>query len=71
MRQNIYAVNNIEQTAIMNIDDFFVLYHLYEFTDDILFLTQTTLNYPNIFNFVKTGILTEEEAYEGLLYQNK
>ena len=47
------------------------LYNLYEFTDEILFLTQDTMNYPNIFNFVKTGILTEEEAYDALLYQNK
>lgn len=53
-----------------NLDEMHSLYYLYEFTDDILFLTQTALNYPSIFNFVKTSILTEEEAYEALLYQN-
>lgn len=52
------------------IDIFFELYYLYEFTDEIFFITQTTVNYPNIFNFVKTGLLTEEEAYDALLYQN-
>lgn len=55
----------------INVDELYNLYYLYEFTDDILFLTQNTPNYSNIFNFVKTGILTEEEAYEALLSQNR
>ena len=63
-------VNNIEDIYKTDIDKLQILYYLYEFDDDILFLAQNTLNYPNIFNFVKTGILTEEEAYEGLLHLN-
>lgn len=61
----------LQTIEIYDVKELHNFYKLYEFTDDILFLTETTPNYPNIFNFVKTGILTEEEAYEGLLYQNK
>lgn len=44
---------------------------MYEFTDNIIVIDYDISNYPTIFNFVKTGILTEEEVYDALLYQNK
>ena len=58
----------MEELFVCTLEEMHSLYHLYEFTDNILFLSQTASNYPNIFNFVKVGILTEEEAYEGLLH---
>ena len=42
------------------------LYHLYEYTDDICVLEDTSV-YPGIINYVKTGILTPEEMVEALL----
>lgn len=63
------VINNLKEVYSIDIDELKSIYYLYEFTDDLIFLTEDTSNYPNIFNFVKTGILTEEEAYEGLLHQ--
>ena len=64
-------MNNLQKIFCnLDIEVLQSIYYLYEFTDDIIFLEQNTPSYPNIFNFVKTGILTEEEAYEALLYQN-
>lgn len=41
------------------------LYNLYEFSDEILMINSTPL-YPSLFNYVKTGILTEEEMIQAL-----
>ena len=43
------------------------LYHLYEYTDDICVLEDTPL-YPGLLNYVKTGLLTDEELIEALQY---
>ena len=54
-----------------DIEELKQLYYTYEFTDDILFLPSDEYNYPDIFNFVKTGLLTMEEALDALLYQQR
>ena len=43
------------------------LYYLYEFSDDVFVISEDVINYPTIFNYVKTGILSLEEAMEALL----
>lgn len=54
-----------------DIEELKQLYYTYEFTDDILFLPSDESNYPDIFNFVKTGLFTIEEALDALLYQQR
>ncbi|MDO4204093.1 MAG: hypothetical protein Q4D07_06340 [Selenomonadaceae bacterium] len=43
------------------------MYYLYEYTDDIQFITRTS-TYPTLFNYVDTGILTEEELAAAILH---
>lgn len=43
------------------------LYYTYEFSDKIHLISDQENKYANIFNFVKTGVLTKEEAFEALL----
>ena len=43
-------------------------YRLYEYTDKICHITNS-LQYPNMLNYVKTGLLTEEEMIQALLYK--
>ncbi len=42
-------------------------YRLYEYTDDICVLEDNPL-YPGLINYVKTGMLTEEEMIQALLH---
>lgn len=42
------------------------LYRMYEFTDKFIMISDNKI-YPSIFNFVETGILTEEEVWRALL----
>ena len=44
------------------------LYYLYEYTDDINVIVDTS-QYPTLLNYVKTGLLTEDEMLEALLYK--
>ena len=44
------------------------LYYSYEFTDNFLLLTNTNARIADIFNFVKTGLLSCEEAWQALMY---
>ena len=41
------------------------LFNAYEFSDRIQIISDTSL-YPSIFNYVKTGIMTQDEAVEAL-----
>ena len=43
------------------------LYHTYEFSDHIHFVALND-QYGSLFNYVKTGLLTEEEMIEALLH---
>ena len=47
-------------------DIFDKYYRLYEYTDDVVVLDDDPL-YPGLMNYVKTGILTEDEMIEALL----
>ena len=44
------------------------LYYLYEYTDDINVIVDTS-QYPSLLNYVKTGLLTEDEMLEALRYK--
>ncbi len=44
------------------------LYYLYEYSDNIQLITDNP-QYPSMLNYVKTGILTEEEMIQALLYK--
>lgn len=41
-------------------------YYLYEFSDKYRLISDSPI-YPNLFNYLKTGLLTEEELLEALL----
>lgn len=55
----------LDKDDLKNIDKY---YYLYEYSDDITVITDNP-QYPNMFNYVKTGILTEEEMIQALLYK--
>lgn len=44
------------------------VYDMYEFSDRISIVSTSSL-YPSIFNYLKTGMLTEEEVFETMLRQ--
>jgi|GEM_PF-2817025 len=52
----------------IEMDELISLYHLYEFTDKIIFLSEAQCNYPSLMNFVRLGILSEDEMLEALIY---
>lgn len=43
------------------------LYYMYEFTDNFFLIAKDNTSVPDIFNYVKTGLLTYEEAWQALL----
>lgn len=51
-----------EETA----NKLYTLYHTYEFADNFILLEQNS-TFAAIFNYVQTGILTLEEAWQALL----
>lgn len=55
----------LDKDDLKNIEKY---YYLYEYSDDITVITDNP-QYPNMFNYVKTGILTEEEMLQALLYR--
>lgn len=42
-------------------------YYLYEYSDEIIHITSNPI-FPSMLNYVKTGLLTEEEMLQALLY---
>lgn len=48
-------------------EDLIQLYYTYEFADNFLMVTDDDSFVASIFNFVETGILTYEEAWQALL----
>lgn len=55
----------LDKDDLKNIEKY---YYLYEYSDDITVITDNP-QYPNMINYVKTGILTEEEMIQALLYK--
>ena len=43
------------------------IYRMYEFSDKFHLLSDDDTNYGCIHNYVRSGVLTEEEAYEAML----
>lgn len=48
--------------------DILRLYQLYEFTDKIIVISDDC-QYPNMFNYIQQGILSEDELVDALLYK--
>lgn len=55
-----YQISNKEQRELCR------LYKMYEFSDHFLILSDCP-QYGGVLNYVKTGILTKEEAFESVL----
>lgn len=55
----------LDKDDLKNIEKY---YYLYEYSDDITVITDNP-QYPSMLNYVKTGILTEEEMIQALLYK--
>ncbi len=63
--------NKEKQTAFRRINEeaakkLCTLYHIYEFADNFTILEKNS-TFATIFNYVQTGILTLEEAWQALL----
>lgn len=56
-----YRLSEVEEEQLVK------LYLMYEFSDRFQILSYDS-NFGNIFNYVKTGIMTAEEAFEAILY---
>lgn len=61
MKKILYKTNEIEKSDLLR------QYFMYEFSDDIVVVSDDNIPYPSIFNFVKTGVLSEEEVSRALL----
>ena len=59
---NILLANSIEK------DIYEKLYYLYEYSDEIIQISSNPI-FPSMLNYVKTGILTEEEMMQALTYK--
>lgn len=57
----------VEKPEKQQMNEVMEIYHMYEFTDKIHIVSEN-LQYPNMLNYVTTGMLTEEEFYKALLY---
>lgn len=49
-------------------NSFLEVYRLYDFSDKVIFISDSN-QYGTLFNYVKTGILTEQEMVDALLYK--
>lgn len=43
-------------------------YYLYEFSDNISYVSRNIVNYPTFFNYVDAGVLTIDELMDVILY---
>lgn len=57
----------IKRISKENTEKLIRLYYMYEFTDNFYVITDNNGSVPNIFNYVKTGLLTLQEAWQALL----
>ena len=49
------------------VDKSICIYRMYDFSDKVFIISDSD-QYGNLFNYVKTGILTKQEMVEALLY---
>ena len=45
-------------------------YHLFEYSDSIRLISDNP-QHPSMLNYVKTGLLTEDEMHQALLYKKE
>lgn len=57
----------VEMVSKAEAEELLNFYHMYEFTDNFLVLAENHVCSASIFYFVKTGILTAEEAWQALI----
>lgn len=62
---NIYLANNCAKVDSSTIIQ---MYYLYEFSNKIKLITESK-QFPSLFNYVKTGILTIDEMIDAILYE--
>ena len=60
--------NACKSLSRKEIDEIISVHRIYDFSDKIIFISDST-QYGTLFNYVKTGILTEQEMVDALLYQ--
>lgn len=63
-----YLCKGFRDTNDKQLYEFKKYYYLYEYSDNIQLITDNP-QYPSMLNYVKTGILTEEEMIQALLYK--
>ena len=69
--QSIDKKSNIKLSKYVSkavIDKVINLYCMYDFSDKVFVISDTN-QYGNIFNYIKTGILTRQEMVDALLYK--
>ena len=74
--ENVLDQNRLKQLAMKYNIDFLEndkslerdLLYLYEYSDEIRLITDNP-QFPNIINYVKTGLLTEEELLVALIHK--
>ncbi len=64
VQNSIFFVKNVSNEESQNLCN---LYFSYEFTDNFSMITDDNTSFPNIFNYVETGLLTLQEAWQALL----
>ena len=63
-----YGENLLKNDADTVSEEFKGFYYLYEYSDNINVITDNP-QYPTLLNYVKTGLLTEDEMLEALLHK--
>lgn len=62
-------LSDLSNDALVNSDEIFdKYYHLYEYTDELV-VFDDVFQYPGLMNYVRAGILTEDELVEALCYE--
>ncbi len=63
-------ITDYKQLSEEEYNHLYKLYSMYEFSDRVQIITEES-QYGSLQNYVKTGLLTEEEMFEALLYERK
>lgn len=62
---DIFCDKNIISISKTEMEGIWKIYSLYEFTDQIIYFIDS-VNYPSLFNYVNTEILTEDELLQAI-----
>ena len=59
--------DRIRYVSQSELKEILILYHLYEFTDKLIVFSDNSI-YPNMMNYVRQGIISENELIQAILY---